>query len=307
MNGDTPDLSVQQAKAQRAMRLASYASVSTAIILIAAKTAAWLMTGSVALLSSLLDSLLDAVASVITLLAIHHSFTPADREHRFGHGKAEALAALAQSAFIVGSAVLLLFQVGARLLEPQPVARSEVGIAVMVLSIVLTLGLVLFQRWAIRRSGSVAVSADSLHYKGDLLMNVAVIAAIVIAGEFGFLLADPLFGAGIAAYIIWSAWLILRQSLDMLMDRELPDEERQKIRAIAQAHVAVDSIHDLRTRQSGQTYFIQLHLEMDGDMKLKDAHAIADAVELALMEAYPGAEVIIHQDPAGLEEPPTFR
>jgi len=298
---------IDRPEAQRAMRLASYASVSVAFILIIAKTSAWLATDSIAVLSSLIDSLLDAVASIVTLVAIRHSLQPADREHRFGHGKVEALAALAQSAFIVGSAVLLLFEAGARLLAPRAVSHGHIAIYVMVFSIVLTFALVLFQRWAIKKSGSVAISADSLHYKGDLLMNAAVIAAILIVTELGWVLADPIFGAAIAAYIIWSAYLIVRNSLDMLMDRELPDDERQKIRGIALEHKEVEAVHDLRTRQSGLTYFIQLHLEMDGDMNLLQAHEIADEVELALMEAYPGAEIIIHQDPAGVEEPPQFR
>ena len=288
------------------MRLASYASVGVAVILIVAKSVAWIMTDSIALLSSLLDSLLDLIASIVTMVAIHHSLQPADREHRFGHGKIEALAALAQSAFIVGSAVLLLFEAGKRALTPQPIEHAEIGIYVMLFSIVLTFVLVMFQNWAIRKSGSVAISADSLHYKGDLLMNAAVIAAILIVSELGWYLADPLFGAAIAGYIIWSAYQIVRGSLDMLMDRELPDGEREKIRAIALSHAAVEAVHDLRTRQSGLTYFIQLHLEMDGDMKLLRAHEIADEVELALMEAYPGSEIIIHQDPAGVEEPPRF-
>ena len=297
---------IDQPEARRAMRLASYASVTVALILIVAKTSAWLTTGSVAVLSSLVDSLLDAIASVVTLVAIQHSLQPADHEHRFGHGKVEALAALAQSAFIVGSAVLLLFEAGARALDPRPIEKGEIGISVLLFSIGLTISLVMFQRWAIAKSGSVAISADSLHYQGDLLLNTAVIAAILLVSELGWVMADPIFGAAIAFYIIWSAYRIVRNSLDMLMDRELPDTEREKIRQIALKHEAVETVHDLRTRQSGLTYFIQLHLEMDGDIKLLDAHAIADEVELALTEAYPGAEVIIHQDPAGLEIPPTL-
>ncbi|MEC8198042.1 MAG: cation diffusion facilitator family transporter [Pseudomonadota bacterium] len=293
-------------RAEQAMRIASYASVVVAFILIFAKTYAWLATGSVAILSSLIDSFLDALASIVTFVAVRHSLQPADREHRFGHGKVEALAALAQSAFIVGSAVLLLFEAGARALAPRPITESETGISIMLFSIGLTLGLVILQKWAIQRSQSVAISADSLHYKGDLLMNGVVIAAIIIVSETGWTLADPLFGAAIAIYIIWSAYLIVRSSFDMLMDRELPDEEREKIRNIALAHNCVDAVHDLRTRQSGLTYFIQLHLEMDGDIKLLQAHEIADEVELSLMKAYPGAEIIIHQDPAGVEEPPQF-
>lgn len=303
---EQPTQNAANAGAQRAMRLASYASVCVAFILIIAKTSAWLATDSIAILSSLIDSFLDAVASIVTFIAIRHSLQPADREHRFGHGKVEALAALAQSAFIVGSAVLLLFEAGARSLNPRPITHGEIGIYVMLFSIVLTFCLVLVQRWAIRKSGSIAIGADSLHYQGDLLMNAAVIAAIILVTEFGWNLADPIFGAGIAAYIIWNAYQIVKNSLDMLMDRELPDEDREKIRNIALAHDAVEAVHDLRTRQSGLTYFIQLHLEMDGDMKLLNAHEIADEVELSLMKTYPGAEIIIHQDPAGVEEPPQF-
>jgi ferrous-iron efflux pump FieF len=305
MIGLAPELSAQP-DARRAMRLASYASVTVAFILIAAKTSAWLTTDSIAVMSSLIDSFLDALASIVTLIAIRHSLRPADREHRFGHGKVEALAALAQSTFITGSAVLLLFEAGARSLDPQEITRRDVAIYVMLFSIVLTFMLVLIQRWAIRKSGSVAISADALHYTSDLLMNAAVIVAILLVTELGWTIADPVFGAGIAVYIIWSAYRILRNSLDMLMDHELSDDEREKIRAIALTHDAIESVHDLRTRQSGLTYFIQLHLEMDGDITLHDAHEIADEVELSLIEAYPGSEIIIHQDPAGVEDAPKF-
>jgi ferrous-iron efflux pump FieF len=305
MNKFAPELSAQP-DAQRAMRFASYASVTVAFILIAAKTSAWLATDSIAVMSSLIDSFLDALASIVTLIAIRHSLRPADREHRFGHGKVEALAALAQSTFITGSAVLLLFEAGARSLDPQEITRRDVAIYVMLFSIVLTFMLVLIQRWAIRKSGSVAISADALHYTSDLLMNAAVIVAILLVTELGWTIADPVFGAGIAVYIIWSAYRILRNSLDMLMDHELSDDEREKIRAIALTHDAIESVHDLRTRQSGLTYFIQLHLEMDGDITLHDAHEIADEVELSLIEAYPGSEIIIHQDPAGVEDAPKF-
>ncbi|MDP6389479.1 MAG: cation diffusion facilitator family transporter [Alphaproteobacteria bacterium] len=292
---DTPE-------AGRLMRLATYASVAAALVLIVAKTGAWLATDSIALLSSLVDSLLDVIASLVTLVAVRHALSPADREHRFGHGKAEALAALSQSAFVVGSAVLLLFEAGKRLLQPKPVEESDIGIAVMVFSIVVTLALVTLQKWVVKRSGSVAIAADSLHYKGDLLVNIAVIVALVLSTNFGWILADPLFGVAITGYIIYNAWLILKSSLDMLMDRELSDEDRQRIRDIAVAHDAVEEVHDLRTRRSGQTCFIQFHLELDGDMRLMQAHEIADAVELAVRKAFPGAEVIIHQDPAGLDE-----
>jgi ferrous-iron efflux pump FieF len=291
----------------RLMRLATYASVSVAVILIALKTGAWLMTESIAMLSTLVDSLLDALASIVNLIAVRHALTPADREHRFGHGKAEALAAMAQAAFIAGSAVLLLFQAGERLFRPRPLAEPEAGIAVMVVSIVLTIGLVLFQMWVVRRTRSVAVAADSLHYKGDILVNMAVIAALVLGSWFGWLYADPIFGIAIAFYILYSAWLIVRNALDMLMDREMPEEERDRIRAIAMAHPEVASLHDLRTRRSGPMAFIQFHLVLDAELTLLKAHEISDAVELEIQEAFPEAEVLIHQDPTGIIESHAFR
>ncbi len=286
----------------RLMRFATYASVSVAMLLIALKTGAWFATESIAMLSTLIDSLLDALASIVSLFAVHHALTPADREHRFGHGKAEALAAMAQSAFIAGSAVLLLFQAGERLLRPRPISEPELGIAVMVVSIVMTGALVAFQMWIIRRTNSVAIAADSLHYKGDLLVNVAVIVALVLGSWFGWRHADPLFGAAIALYILYNAWLIVREALDMLMDRELPDEERNRIRQIALGHPEVKSLHDMRTRRSGPTTFIQFHMVLNADLTLLRAHEISDAVELEVRTAFPDAEVLIHQDPTGIFE-----
>jgi ferrous-iron efflux pump FieF len=287
----------------RMMRLAGYASVGVAFLLIGAKVAAYLLTGSVALLSSLLDSLLDAGASLVNLYAIRQSLTPADREHRFGHGKAEPLAALGQTAFIAGSAAFLAFQAVGRLIAPVPVQHGEIGIAVMVFSIVATLLLVTYQRRVIRRTGSFAVRADSLHYLGDLFVNASVIVALLLSAWWGWHIADPLFAIGIAAYILYTAWQIFRGALDMLMDRELPDEVRGRIRKIALNHPRVMSVHDLRTRAAGRSIFVQMHLEMDPEMLLREAHEVADAVELAIMAEFPGAEVIIHEDPAGIEEP----
>ena len=284
------------------VRLATYASVATAGILILAKVIAYILTDSVSLLSTLLDSLLDAAASILNLVAVRHALTPADREHRFGHGKAEPLAGLGQAMFITGSALFLLFEAGQRLIDPRPLANTAVGIAVMLFSIVATVALVTFQRHVIRRTASVAIRADSLHYFGDLMVNGSVIVALLLAGQLGWSGIDAIFGIGIALYIVWTAWQIARTSLDMLMDRELPDADRQRIREIALAHPQVSSLHDLRSRAAGPNVFIQLHLEMDGRLSLFDAHAVADAVEVELMQAFPGAEVIIHQDPAGIRE-----
>jgi ferrous-iron efflux pump FieF len=286
----------------RLMRLATYASVTVACLLIALKAGAWIATESISMLSTLVDSLLDALASIVNLIAVRHALTPADREHRFGHGKAEALAALAQSAFIGGSAVLLLFQAGERFIRPRPLSAPEVGIWVMVVSIVLTILLVAFQLWVVRRTQSVAISADSLHYKGDVLVNIAVIVALVLGTWFGLTYADPIFGAAIAGYILFNAWLIVRSALDMLMDRELPDEDRARIQEIALAHPEVESLHDMRTRRSGPISFIQFHLVMGADMSLLKAHEISDEVERELRETFPDAEILIHQDPTGIYE-----
>ena len=289
--------------ADRLRRLATYASVAVAALLIAVKFAAWLETGSVALLSSLVDSLLDAAASMVNLIAVRHAMSPADREHRFGHGKAEPLAVLGQSAFITGSAMLLFAEAVRRLIWPLPVDNPPAGIIVVIFSIVVTIGLVLYQRHVVRHTGSIAISADELHYRSDVVLNLGVIAALVLSSALDFPILDPLFGAAIGVWIVYSAVRLARLSLFQLMDHELPDDEREKIREIAQSHPDVVAAHDLRTRVAGPTSFIQIHVEMNGSMSLLRAHEISDEVEAKLRAAYPNAEVIIHQDPEGIEEP----
>ena len=291
---------------QRLRVYATYASLAVAAVLIAAKLTVWISTGSVALLSSLVDSLVDAAASLVNFFAVRHATVPADREHRFGHGKAEPLAALGQSAFLVGSAVLLMFEAVRRLVSPAPVEAAGLGIAVMVFSIVLTIGLVTYQRHVVRRTGSLAIGADELHYRGDLLLNGGVIATLAITSLFSVPILDPLFGATVGLWIIYSAVKIARLSLTQLMDRELPDEERARVRAIAESHPEVTAVHDIRTRIAGPTAFIQLHIEMDGAMNLLHAHEVSDAVEARLRRAFPHAEIMIHEDPAGIEEPVAF-
>lgn len=283
--------------AGRLMRLATYASVSTAAVLILVKLVAWWMTDSIAMLSSLVDSMLDIAAALVTLVAVRHALSPADSDHRFGHGKAEPLAALAQAGLITGSAFFLLIEAIHRFFQPATVENSELGIAVMVFSIILTFALTRFQAYVVRRTQSVAISADSLHYVSDILMNSAVIAALILVTYFDFPLADPLIGLAIAFWIVRSAWTIARKSYDMLMDRELPDEDREKIFEIVRGHPQALGVHDLRTRSSGPNTFIQMHLEIPGDFTLERAHAIADAVEMDVRAAFPDADVLIHQDP----------
>jgi ferrous-iron efflux pump FieF len=286
-------------EAARLMRLATYASVSVALTLILAKLIAWGISDSLSLLATLIDSTLDALASLINLLAVRHALSPADKEHRFGHGKAEALAGLGQAAFIAGSAGFLLLEAVRRFASPVPIESYGIGIAVMVFSIAVTLGLLAFQRHVIRRTGSVAISADALHFRTDLMVNISVIFALVLAAE-GWTGFDPLFAIGIALYILYSAWEIVSQAFDHLMDRELPDEEREQIEAIARSHKQVRGMHDLRSRRSGMATFIQLHLELDDELSLLQAHEISDEVEGHLQAVYPAAEIIIHIDPVSV-------
>lgn len=284
------------------MRRATYAAVSVAVILILAKLVAWVLTDSVSLLATLIDSLLDVAASLVNLLAVRHALQPADREHRFGHGKAEALAGLGQAAFIAGSAAFLLVQAVERLVRPREIVHGDVGIAVMIFSIMLTGVLVLYQRYVIRRTRSLAIGADSLHYQSDLFVNGSVILSIVLATKFDWRMSDPAIAIGLAAYIVWGSWQIGLGALNVLMDRELPDTDRKRIREIALAHPEVKGVHDLRTRSAGAQLFIQLHLELDGQMSLRDVHVISDIVEREIQTAFPNAEVIIHEDPEGINE-----
>jgi ferrous-iron efflux pump FieF len=260
------------------------------------------LTDSVGLLSTLIDSLLDVGASLVNLIAIRHALTPADEEHRFGHGKAEALAGLGQAAFVAGSAAFLLMQAGERLFRPRDLAHIDIGIAVMVFSIVVTLALVIFQKYVARRTKSLAIGADSLHYETDVLANAGVIVSLVLIAQFGWVMADPLVAIAIVAYIFWGAWSIGVRALHILMDRELPDADRDKIKAIAKSDPAVRGVHDLKTRSSGSHVFIQLHLELDGNMTLHDVHVISENVMKRIMAAYPNAEVIVHEDPEGIVE-----
>jgi len=300
------DRALSGATGERLKKLATYAAVAVASLLIAIKAWAWVATGSVAMFASLVDSSLDLLASGLNLLAVRHALTPADREHRFGHGKAEAIAGLGQAAFIAGSSAFLIFQSVERIVDPHAVPQSVFAVAVMLISIAFTLALVMFQRFVIARTRSLAIGADSLHYVGDLAMNAGVIVALVLAGWLGWSVADPLIGLAIACIIGWGAVLILRASYDELMDREFADSERARIKEIVKQHAAVISLHDLRTRHSGHHAFIQLHLELAAEMSLVEAHRISDEVEEAIRLAFPDAEVFIHQDPAGFEEHPTF-
>ena len=284
------------------MRRATQFAVAAAGVMIAAKLGAWLMTDSVSLLSSLADSVMDVLASLVNLFAVRHALTPPDREHRFGHGKAEPLAGLGQALFITASVIFLMVEAVGRILEPEPIERAPVGIAVMVFAIVVTSALVLYQRRVVRLTTSTAIKADSLHYASDLLMNIGVIAALALAMTLGWGLADPIIALAIAGVILHASYRVARGAIEQLMDREFPDEERERIRKIVLEHPEVRDCHDLRTRRSGIDSFIQVHVEMDRSLTLLRAHEISDDVEARIREAFPHAEVLIHADPEGLEE-----
>ncbi|HJR20704.1 MAG TPA: cation diffusion facilitator family transporter [Dongiaceae bacterium] len=287
----------------RLMRLASFASVGAALFLIVLKFGAFLETGSVSLLSSLFDSALDAAASIVNLIAIRQALVPADAEHRFGHGKAEPLAGLVQVAFILGSSVILAVEVINRFRTGAAVTEMETGVAVMVISLLVTGLLVLLQRHVVRRTGSIAVRSDQAHYATDFLVNISVIVALVLSSRLGWWWIDPVIGLGIAIFIAGDALRVGKDALDMLMDREMDDADRTRIKEIVRAHPEVLNLHDLRTRASGRDRFIQFHMELDGSLTLLHAHRISEIVEAEICAAFPGAEVIIHEDPAGASEP----
>ncbi|MGI9307859.1 MAG: cation diffusion facilitator family transporter [Gammaproteobacteria bacterium] len=283
-------------------KAASYASLSVALTLVAAKVWAFSATGSISILSALVDSVLDVLASAITFVAIRYSLQPADAEHRFGHGKSEGLAALAQSVIIAGSAIFVWSEAVQRLISPQAIEAPLVGVIVVIGSTIMTLALLGFQRMVVKRTGSIAIAADALHYKMDVLVNLSVAVAILLAAWTRWQFVDPLVGIGIAAYIMWSTYRIAARSLDILLDREIPVDDRKRIREIAIGHDKVKGFHDLRTRTTGTHYFLQFHLELDPHTSLLNTHVILDEVEDSIRAEFPRCEIIVHADPVGLPE-----
>jgi len=283
------------------LKRATYASVAVALTLIVSKMVAWLMTGSLSVMASLVDSLMDAAASTINLIAVRLSLMEADDEHRFGHGKAEFLAGLAQASFIAGSAFFLIVHAIERIRTPTPIKDTSIGIAVMGIALTLTLILLAYQHHVIKKTNSMAIRADALHYATDVLTNIGTIIALVLAA-MGWHGLDPVFAIVIACYILYSACKIGYDASNLLMDRELPPEVREKIYNIAMTPSQVKGVHDIRTRQSGQTIMIQLHLELDDQTPLIRTHGVARAVEKKILRVWPTADVIIHQDPVDLTQ-----
>lgn len=278
------------------VRLASASSVIVAATLIAIKLYAWLQTESASMLASLTDSILDSGASIFSFFAIRYALQPADEEHRFGHGKAESLAALAQSAFIAGSSMLLVFHSVQQLIQGGSVPKAGYGIIVSIAAIIITAVLIVIQRIAIRQTQSQAIKADNLHYQSDILLNLAVIVALILT-SMGWFWADSIFAIGIAIYLIIGAIKIGWSAFQSLMDRELSEELQKQIEDTTMSVDGVKGFHGLRTREAGPVRFIQIHIELDNDLSLLRAHAIADNVEAELMKAFPGADIIVHMDP----------
>lgn len=278
------------------IKLASWASVCVAIMLLLMKIYAWFATGSIGVLASLVDSLLDLLASLINMFAIRYAMVPADDEHRFGHGKAESLAGLGQALFISSSALFLIIYSIERMVNPSELRSIEVGSIVVGISIVLTFVLVAFQRFVAKKTGSLAIKADSLHYASDLLTNTGILIGLVLYQQ-GIVQADPVIALAIGIYILKSAWDIGDEAVHHLLDRELPEEEQTQILAIANAPKEILEVHDLRTRQSGRTKFVQMHLVMQGSTPLSKAHEIGEQIEAEIENAFHDVDVLVHLDP----------
>lgn len=282
---------------QRLMRLATVASTSVALTLVVAKAIAWQVTDSVSMLSSLVDTSLDLVGSLVTFFAVRQALTPADADHRFGHGKAEALAGLVQAGFIAASGCALLFAVAERFNSPKQVREEDVGLMISALALVLTIGLVTFQRHVVRRTGSIAIGADMAHYGTDLVATLVTGIGLFLSGLLDQPLIDSSIAGFVALYLLHGSWKVGRDSLDILMDRELPDEDRRRIEEIARQNPGVKGVHELRTRSGGLTRFIQLHVEVERNLSLLSGHEIGRQVQGEIAKAFPGAEIILHVDP----------
>ena len=277
--------------------VAGVASLVTVTLLVIAKAAAFWYTGAASVMASLMDSVLDASVSVMMFMAIRYSLKPADRDHRHGHGKIEGLAALTQAALIAGAGLVLLWEAGHRLFDPQPVERHGLAIVVMAFTIMASVALVMIQNYTLRRAPSLAVEADKAHYGNDIVVNGGVIVTMVALMMGAPLWIDALFAMLVSAYLGFTVWHIGRRALDMLLDRELPEVVRREIKAMVNAHPGVLGMHDLRTSQSGMRIFISFDIEVDAGLSLLDAHGIARDTEMELLGRFPNAEILIHVDP----------
>ncbi len=295
---------VDASQSHRLKSLATHVTVGAAFVLTALKLVGWLVTGSVALMASAIDSLVDAGASFVTLLGVRYAQRPPDREHRFGHGKGEAVAAFTQATFLAGAAFVVAFQSMQRLVFPVTLEALQFGVVLIAVSLAAACGLVALQTWVVRRTGSTAIAADRAHYLTDVAVNAAVLLALAVTQFTGWTRADPVFGLGISGYMLWNAYGIAREALEQLLDRELPSEDRRRIKETVRACAGVRDIHDLRTRFSGDRTFVEYHLEVDPGLTVDVGHAIGDATEIAVQSLLPGTvEATAHVEPYGIADP----
>ncbi len=294
--------SVDRKQINHLKKIAVIASVSVSAGLAILKLLASLYTGSLAVLSSMVDSLSDIFSSLISFIAVKFSSQPASVEHRYGFGKAEALSALVQSAFIAGSGVFMVYEGANRFIAPRPIGDTAVGIAVMAASTAITFVLIAFQKYVVKKTASLAVAADSAHYLVDIVTNLSIMVSLIVVRLFGFYWFDTLAALIVSFYLLVNAYKIAREAIALLMDKELPDEVRQTILNLVNSCDFCRGIHDLRTRDLGGIYMFEFHLELDGALSLYHAHELTDVVDNKIKDLYPGSQVIIHQDPAGLDE-----
>ena len=299
---ETETNNLKPARKMLLVKLASYASVTVALMLVALKSWGWFATGSVSLLSSLADSVLDVLASGVTFWAIRFSLSPADEQHRFGHGKSEGIAALIQALIVAGSGFYVCGEAIQRLLAPQSIDAPEIGLSVIFIATAATIFLVGFQRYVGRLTGSLAISADAVHYQSDLLVNLGVGLSLILTPWTGWDRLDPVVGLIVAMFVLRSALEIGSRSMEILLDHEIPMQDREKIKTIALDHPDVRGFHDMKTRFGGSHFIVQFHLEMDPEISLLRTHQILDDVEDGIRNRYPGCEIIIHADPLGLPE-----
>ena len=288
-------------RAQALKTLSTRVTLAVALVLVVAKTAGWVMTGSIALLASAVDALVDTGASIVTLLGVRYAQRPPDSDHRFGHGKGEAVAAFTQATFLAGAAAVLAFQSLERLASPTLLDALEFGVVLIAGSLVAATGLVAMQTYVVRQTGSTAVAADRAHYLTDIALNAAVLAALGVTKLTGWTRADPAFALTISGYMLWNAYGIARDALEQLLDQELSREERRRIKEAVCACAGVRNIHDLRTRFSGDRTFVEYHLEVDPGLTVDVGHAIGDATEDAVRKLLPGTvEATAHIEPHGI-------
>ena len=291
-----------QDQANKLKKAAATGSILLALTLCILKGFGVFYTGSLAVLSSMVDSLSDIFASLITFIAVKISVKPASYQYRYGYGKAEALSALFQAAFIAGSGVFILYDAFMRLQNPVSLQQTDFGLAIMIISLILTLILVAFQHYVAKLTNSQAIIADSLHYSVDIMTNLSIIISLVVIHFWQLTWVDTLMAAAISIYLIYNAYTLALEASGLLLDRELGEEIRQSLYSIVSKHPLSPKIHDLRTRDLGGIYMFEFHLELDGKLDLYTAHRYTDEVENLIRQTYPEAQIIIHQDPSGISE-----